>query len=549
MKALHEELWQSCLQLLKDEINPLPFTNWIVSLRPIKMFEGSFYLEAKDEHFLEKALMYKDLIQHALTETSQVRMKVLIQTAQKDTFLSDTSSFVNILPLEEHASQNEFSTQSFKDSGTNTQSFSSSLDREEDLSNSRPFIPETFLAKKDNLQAPSFPYESKPINTANTTTNTLSTGTKTETKGLSFPFSSTFQGFQPSNLFPGKNKKSDFQEHYTFESFVVGDSNRFAHAACLSVAQNTESNKNNPLFIYGGSGLGKTHLMHAIGNYIEKHYPGQNMIYIPCERFVNEFITAIQKNSYDLFRQKYRTCQYLFIDDIQFIEDKDQTQIEFFNTFNELYENGCHIIITCDKPPQNLTKLEERLRTRFSMGLIVDVQAPNYETRVAILEKLAENEHIQMQANVMHFIASHIKTNIRELEGAFNNVVAYSRLSGGEISIDYAKEALKSSINPSMQDKPSADFILTLIANYFNLSKDEILSKNKKKNLAEARQIAMYLLLRYGNMTYGQIGEALGGKHHTTVMHGYEKIKYELENGNTFIIAAVNNLIQRIQGR
>lgn len=343
-------------------------------------------------------------------------------------------------------------------------------------------------------------------------------------------------------------KKSPFNEHYKFDNFIVGDSNRFAHAACYSVALNPGENSNNPLFIYGGSGLGKTHLMNAIGNYIFENRPDLKTIYVACESFVNEFISAIQHNGYDRFRNKYRNCDFLFIDDIQFIEDKEQTQIEFFNTFNSLYENNCNIVITCDKPPQSLVKLEERLRTRFSSGLIVDIQKPNFETRLAILEKLAQDHKIEVNIDVMNYIANNITSNIRELEGAFNTVLAYSNLVGNQINMATATAALKSSINPSLKDKPSSDFIIDIICNYFNMNKNELTSKNKKKNLAEARQIAMYILFKYGNMTYNQIGMCLGGKHHSTVMHGIEKIETEIVKENNYIISAVNNISHNIIG-
>lgn len=281
-------------------------------------------------------------------------------------------------------------------------------------------------------------------------------------------------------------KKPNFNPRYTFDRFIVGDSNQFAHAACLSVAQNIGHSQNNPLFIYGGSGLGKTHLMHAIGNYLSENEPNLNMIYVTCEEFMNEFISAIKRNNYEEFRNKYRKCNILFIDDIQIIEGKDQIQIEFFNTFNSIYENGSNIVITCDKPPQSLSKLEERLKTRFSSGLIVDVKQPSYETRVAILEKIAFNDHIMVTKSTIDYIAEHIKNNVRELEGAFKNVVAYASLGKDknvEISVEDAIEALKSSINPSLNDKPSSELIIQIVCNYFNLTKNELLSKNKKKIL------------------------------------------------------------------
>lgn len=389
------------------------------------------------------------------------------------------------------------------------------------------------------------PYGETNVKNTEKDTNTFTNSVLfTEEKNTNFSKSFSLNAQQGPYVQP-----RDLKPEYTFNTFVVGDSNRFAHAACMSVAESRGNAKNNPLFIYGGSGLGKTHLMYAIMNHVLLRKPETRMLFVPCETFVNEFISAIQKNRYDSFREKYRNCDILFLDDIQFIEDKEQTQIEFFNTFNSIYENGSNIVITCDKPPQNLTKLAERLRTRFSSGLIVDIQKPNYETRVAILEKLALEEHVVLSKEVLEFIASNITTNIRELEGAFKTVEAYCNLIGEPINVLNTQEALKSSLHPNINDKPAPEMLLEIVCHYFSITKEEIISKNKNKNIAEARQIAMYLLAKHGNMTYKQIGDLFGGKHHTTVMHGYHKIEEELQKQNSYYLSVISNLNKRIQGK
>jgi chromosomal replication initiator protein len=310
---------------------------------------------------------------------------------------------------------------------------------------------------------------------------------------------------------------------YTFESFVVGSGNRFAHAACVAVAEKQGGRNFNPLFLYGGSGLGKTHLLHAIGNYVVDKYPGKKILYVQCEQFVNEFIFAIKENEYDTFRSKYRNTDMLLIDDIQFIEGKEQMQIEFFHTFNTLYETGKNIVMTCDKPPQSLISLEERLRTRFSCGLTVDIQPPDYETRVAILKRRAQMNNASVPDDVFDYIAANIASNIRELEGAFNTVLCYSLLAGS-ITLDVAREALKDMIQPIAGKKISSTVITDVVSRYYNITVDEIKSNRRNKDISYPRQVAMYLCRVLLNMTLPQIGTEFGNRDHTTVMHACNKV-------------------------
>lgn len=333
----------------------------------------------------------------------------------------------------------------------------------------------------------------------------------------------------PAFLTPdnGVPKLAQLNPQYTFDAFIVGSGNRFAHAACVAVAEKLGGRNYNPLFLYGGSGLGKTHLMHSIGNYVTHRHPDKKVIYVQCEQFVNEFISAIKEIAYDDFREKYRNADLLLIDDIQFIEGKEQMQIEFFHTFNALHEAGKHIVMTCDKPPQSLASLEERLRTRFSSGLIVDIQPPDYETRLAILNRRAQQNNVNVSEEVLDYIAANIATNIRELDGAFNTVLAYSLLAGS-IDLEVASAALKDIIQPKPSRQLSAQMVIEVVARYYNVSVNEILSNKRSQDITVPRQIAMYLCRFVLNMTFPKIGEAFGGKDHTTVIHACNKVSTDL---------------------
>ena len=340
----------------------------------------------------------------------------------------------------------------------------------------------------------------------------------------------------------GSKLKSD----YVFDSFIVGSGNRFAHAACVAIAENLGGkNYHKPLFLYGGSGLGKTHLMHAIGNYVTAKRPDKSVIYIQCEQFVNEFISTIRENAYDSFRERYRNADFLLIDDIQFIEGKEQTQIEFFHTFNALYDSGKRIVMTCDKPPQSLSSLEERLRSRFSSGLIVDIQPPDYETRMAILRKWAEQNNTVVPDDVLDYIASNIATNIRELEGAFSTVLAFSALSG-KLDIQSAESALKDIVSAGGTKSIDANGIIDVVSRYYNVSAGEILSKRRSKDVAIPRQVSMYLCRFLLNMTLPKIGDTFGGRDHTTVMHACNKMSADLNNVNSLFSRDIEEIKKRL---
>jgi chromosomal replication initiator protein len=310
---------------------------------------------------------------------------------------------------------------------------------------------------------------------------------------------------------------------YTFDSFVVGSSNQFAHAAALAVGERP-SRAYNPLFMYGGVGLGKTHLMHAIGHMIKLNNKQLRLTYISTEKFTNELINAIRYDKLLSFRERYRNNDVLLIDDIQFIAGKERTQEEFFHTFNSLYDTHKQIIISADCPPREIPTLEERLHSRFEWGLIADIQPPDLETKVAILKKKAERQNIALPDTVALYIASKIKSNVRELEGALVRLIAYCSLTGSEITLPMAQETLRDLFSPG-ERAISAEMIQKTIADYFGMRVHELKAKNNSKAVVVPRQICMYLCRKLTGMSFPQIGREFGNKHHTTVLHSIEKIE------------------------
>ena len=318
---------------------------------------------------------------------------------------------------------------------------------------------------------------------------------------------------------------------YTFETYVKGTGNQLAHAASLAVAE-APALAYNPLFIYGGVGLGKTHLMHAIGHYILTQNPNAKVLYTSSEKFTNELINAIKDDRNEEFRAKYRSIDVLLIDDIQFIAGKERTQQEFFHTFNALYELNKQIVLTSDKPPKEIQTLEERLRSRFEWGLIADITAPDIETRIAILRKKSQMERYDIPNDVLGYIADNIDSNIRELEGALNRIIAYSSLTGSAISLDLARECLKQIISGIATANVSPESILKIVSRYYDVSPDQMLSQKRSRDIAFPRQVAMYLCRDLTGMSLPRIGQFFGGRDHTTVMHACEKIQEELEHSS-----------------
>lgn len=330
---------------------------------------------------------------------------------------------------------------------------------------------------------------------------------------------------------------------YTFDTFVVGNNNRFAHAAALAVAEAPASSYN-PLFIYGGVGLGKTHLMHAIGNEILKHDHSAKILYVTSEKFTNQLINAIRDNTTENFRNCYRNVDVLLIDDIQFIAGKERIQEEFFHTFNTLHESGKQIILSSDRPPKEMKLLEDRLKSRFEWGLIADISNPDYETRLAILRKKAQSDSIVIDDMILSNIATKIDTNIRELEGVLNKMIAKASLTHSPLTLEMAEKAINDII--SQKEKVvSAESIQDVVAKYFNISAKDLKSSKRSNDLAYPRQIAMYLCRDIAQMQLARIGECFGKRDHTTVMHACKKIEAEIkENGNTkLIVDSVKNLL------
>ncbi len=323
---------------------------------------------------------------------------------------------------------------------------------------------------------------------------------------------------------------SNLNPKYRFETYVVGGNNRFAHNASLAVAE-SPGEAYNPLFLYGGPGLGKTHLMHAIGHYIIENNPNSKVLYVTSEQFTNEVIESIRSGktgkveAMSKLREKYRTVDVLMVDDVQFIIGKESTQEEFFHTFNFLHQAGKQIILSSDKPPKEMETLEERFRSRFEMGLISDIQAPDYETRMAILKRNAEGYMKQIDNEIFEYIATNIKSNIRELEGAYNKIIAYSRLYNVDITLDNAKEALKDIIYPDVSKVITIPLIISTVCEQYGVKQEDVISKKRNKEIVLPRQIVMYLAREYTDSPLEEIGRALGKKDHTTVMSGVNKIK------------------------
>lgn len=331
---------------------------------------------------------------------------------------------------------------------------------------------------------------------------------------------------------------------YTFDNFVVGGANRFAHAAAMAVAENPAKSYN-PFFIYGGVGLGKTHLMQAICHYAVRKNTNVKICYLPSERFTNELIDAIQHRSTQAFRQKYRYADILVIDDIHFIAGKESTQEEFFHTFNALYDAHKQIIISSDRPPKEISNLEERLISRFGWGLITDIQMPDFETRVAILKKKIENEPVSVPEDVIYFIAESIKTNIRELEGALIRVVASSLLEEKPITLHQAKERLKDTLKESKKNI-TVEMVQKKVCDFFGISTADLKTKKRNKNIVFPRQIAMYVCRELTELSLPEIGDCFGGKDHTTVLHAYNKIVKDIHKDRS-LEKKIREIINSIQ--
>ena len=338
--------------------------------------------------------------------------------------------------------------------------------------------------------------------------------------------------------------KTNLNTNYTFDTFVVGENNKFAHAASLAVAE-CPGQVYNPLYIYGGPGLGKTHLMQSIGHFILKQQPEKKVLYVTSEEFTNEVIDSIRNGNASAMtklRDKYRTVDVLMIDDVQFIIGKESTQEEFFHTFNVLHSAGKQIILSSDKPPKEMETLEERIRSRFEWGLLADVGYPDYETRMAILRRKEEVDGFHLDDQILDYIATNIKSNIRELEGALNKLLAFSNLEHTDITMEIAVRELQNIISPDKPREITPQLVIEIVAEHFNISTDQMISKNRSNEIARPRQIAMYLCKNMTDTPLETIGALLGGRDHSTIIHGIKKITGEYETNETS-----HNLIETIK--
>lgn len=366
--------------------------------------------------------------------------------------------------------------------------------------------------------------------------------------------------FEPSEILAVPTREADSAEsgpedvvperagslipRYTFDTFIVGPSNQFAHAACRAVAE-TPSRSYNPLFIHGGVGLGKTHLMHAIGHYVVRHHPSLKLLYISSERFMNEMINALRFDRILDFRSRYRSVDVLLVDDIQFVSGREGTQNEFFHTFNALHDGQKQIVISSDRPPHEIRELEERLRSRFEWGLIADIQPPDVETKAAILKRKAEDEGVPLPDTLAMYLATRVKTNIRELEGSLIRLIAYSSLTTKPLTIELAQDVLKNVID--LEEKaPTIEQIQKFVADYYHLKLSELKSRNNSKSVAMPRQVAMYLCKALTHASLPEIGRSFGGKHHSTVIHSIKKVE-ELRKKSAEFDKQIANLMEQIK--
>ncbi|MDO5734290.1 MAG: chromosomal replication initiator protein DnaA [Eubacteriales bacterium] len=505
MNSAAMQIWNRCLEdYLRPELNELSYKTWFVPAEAYLEGERDFILITPNKLSCEYLSQYAALIENALALSTgrEFNLKIDVKSGEKLREEVIRQSLQHELPVAPQEERSDF--------------FSSSASRDAKAN----YIPSRTPAPAIERSNPVLDFPPRNNSEAELKEGLVGQEKLSEPQPIEAVKSSeTVDSSAVSLLNP----------NYTFDSFVVGPGNNFAYAASIAISSMQGGQDYNPLFLYGGSGLGKTHLMQAIGNEVKRKFPHKRIVYVQTEKFVNDFIQVIKSKHFDQFRRKYRMADLLLIDDIQFIEGKEQMQEEFFHTFNTLYENHKNIVLTCDQPPQTLSTLEERLKTRFSSGLIVDISPPDYETRIAILRQLSEQFGVKVPDDVNEFIARNISSNIRELEGAFKTLMAYCMIAG-PIDLSLAKEALKSNIKPNEQRRIDAELIKQVVANFYNITTEDLLSKQRSQDIAWPRQIAMYLCRNSIDMTFSDIGQAFGGRNHATVIHAYDKIKESLQS-------------------
>lgn len=447
-----------------------------------------------------------------MLELIQYKWNEILETMQQEYDISDVSFKTWLLPLKVHSVNNNVITIMVPDDNLGLQYIKKKYSNCLMVTINELFDDSYEIEFISKSQAASVSNENLPINNDN-----------------------DLLALQKKDALTNRILEANINPKYTFDSFVVGASNNFAHAYALAVAE-SPAEMFNPLFIYGGVGLGKTHLMHAIANFILEHNENAKVLCVTSEVFTNELINAIRdekQSAVNEFRQKYRNIDVLLVDDIQFIIGKERSQEEFFHTFNTLYEAKKQIIITSDKPPKEMKTLEERLRSRFECGLTVDISTPDYETKMAILRKKADIEGYNLDDSVFQYIASNIQSNIRELEGALTKVVAFSKISPQTVDVEFTKEVLKDLISPNANVVITPELIIKTVSEHFNISPVDISSKKKNQEVVYPRQIAMFLCRSLTDASLQNIGALLGGRDHTTIIHGYDKINNELETNKS----------------
>lgn len=484
-----QEIWDQILQKVLDQnsLTELTLNDWLRPVKPLSLSETSLVLGAPTALAREWiAKRYIPFLEDAVLDLTKKKLKIEIKN-------------LDLKPQKENSS----------------------------------FLPiqETLLTEKEPSSLTV--REAGPLETYSTSSS--SGAPKKEENPRSYDL--------PGMIHPGDS--SSLNSHYTFDTFVTGNSNRFAHAAALAVAE-APGRVYNPFFMYGGVGLGKTHLMHAIGHKILEKFPNMRVLYISSEKFTNELINSIRDGNPESFRQKYRNIDILLVDDIQFLSKKEHTQEEFFHTFNTLHDANKHIILSSDRHPREIQTLEDRLRSRFEWGLITDIQAPDLETRIAILRKKAALEHLDVPNDVMFSIANRIDNNIRELEGALTRVVAYASVTQQPITTTLVNEALADVFPSGKTREVTMELIQEVVASYFKLRLDDLHAKKRTRNLAMPRQIAMYLCRELTTNSLPQIGASFGGRDHTTVLHAYDKINKERQEDSK-LDRTLDQLMQRIE--
>lgn len=524
-----EALWNRCLDYLQDELPSQQYNTWI---RPLQVnVNGDGILLNAPNRFVKDWVKDKYLhrIHEIICEINNDRLITIDISIGNGSNTNQVSSHVSTVPP---------MTKSTIPSSINRKNISSSLSDDKNTSKKGLFSRSAEATiNEEDINAPK--QGSLDIEQASLLKSNLS---KTN-KDIIQPSSAKPTGKREVQVEGGIQHQSFLNKNFTFNSFVEGKSNQLAHAAAQQVAENAGGSYN-PLFIYGGVGLGKTHLMHAVGNYLQEKDSNAQVLYVHSERFVQDMVKALQLNAINEFKRFYRGLDALLIDDIQFFAGKDRSQEEFFHTFNALLEGGQQMILTCDRYPREINGLEERLKSRFGWGLTVAVEPPELETRVAILLKKAAQANVHLPDDAAFFIAQKIRSNVRELEGALKRVIANSHFTGSEITLPFIKESLKDLL--ALQDRQvSIDNIQRTVAEYYKLKLSDLLSKRRTRSIARPRQVAMALSKELTNHSLPEIGEAFGGRDHTTVLHGCRKVK-ELQETMADIREDYKNLMRSL---